>query len=239
MEYKRTNDAQIQASQAYRLSVILKEYIDTHRNNDNNNYDVTLSISILQTLLTNCIELFDRTASSSPSFLRKNIKSKNDYDLSLDSVIENTFNHRFNIITIESVLRHLRNALSHPTIIKTKAKFVTTGYTSIAGTDGKISYILFSDSRDIDDDGKPKDYWIENRASNEQNKKYSYFKEGVIIVEKNGKYTFEYEGNPYYRTFQIKLSPKQIVNLTYSLANFLSKPVEGIEHVKDTQLLIA
>ena len=57
MEYHRTDDGQIQADLARRLGIVLRQYheqISTH-----DKYEVSLSLSILQTLLTNCVELSD------------------------------------------------------------------------------------------------------------------------------------------------------------------------------------
>jgi hypothetical protein len=57
MEYYRTNDGQIQADMARRLGIILEQYHQQIKGSEK--YEVTLTLSVLQTLLTNCIELLN------------------------------------------------------------------------------------------------------------------------------------------------------------------------------------
>ena len=57
MEYFRTEDGQIQADLARRLGTVLKQYHSQIISIEK--YEVSLSLSILQTLLTNCVELLD------------------------------------------------------------------------------------------------------------------------------------------------------------------------------------
>ena len=57
MEYIHTNDCQIRSDIAFRLGVIIMQYEKSIKLNDIKNYNSTLYISVLQTLLTNCLEI--------------------------------------------------------------------------------------------------------------------------------------------------------------------------------------
>lgn len=58
MEYFRTKDGQIQADHARRLGIILKQYREQIISTEK--YEVSLTLTILQSLLTNCVELLNR-----------------------------------------------------------------------------------------------------------------------------------------------------------------------------------
>ena len=57
MEYIHTDDCQIRSDIAFRLGKIILQYEESIHVNDIMNYSSTLYISVLQTLLTNCLEI--------------------------------------------------------------------------------------------------------------------------------------------------------------------------------------
>ena len=57
MEYIHTNDCQIRSDIAFRLGKIILQYEKSINFIDVMNYSSTLYISVLQTLLTNCLEI--------------------------------------------------------------------------------------------------------------------------------------------------------------------------------------
>ena len=155
MEYFRTDDGQIQVDYARRPGIILKQYheqiIATEK------YEVSLSLSIPQSLLTNCTELLNN--------LKSIDKKKNPfYEYPIDSAVwgfdDNSIKHNTFFqpeLTAEKIVRHIRNALSHPTKIDIKSPHKTTGYIT-KGDAALIETIVFVSSPDLNGKGNSKPY---------------------------------------------------------------------------------
>jgi hypothetical protein len=221
MEYHRTEDGQIQADLARRLGIILKQYYDIVSNGEK--YEVTLSLSILQTLLTNCIELMNslnkRDKKDNPLF-----KSPIDTELwgiSENNIVVNTF--LTNQLTVDFVIRHIRNALSHPTKINSEIQIQTTGYSTMQTGSNIIENIYFVSSPDLNGRGNRKSYSHDRALQLLQD---GTFPEGAEIQElANGMYAFIKDNNPFYRIFKISFTPREIAQLAFGLSNYLSQPL--------------
>ncbi len=162
MEYYKTEDGQIQADFARRLGIILNQYrkqvISTEK------YEVSLTLSILQSLLTNCVELLNQ--------LKNSDKVKNPfYQYPIDSNVWGFDNKsiKYNSffqsqLTVEKILRHIRNALSHPTKIDINSLHKTTGYIT-KGESKLVETILLVCSPDINGKGTPKTYKTQQKAA--------------------------------------------------------------------------
>lgn len=221
MEYFRTEDGQIQADLARRLGTVLKQYhsqiISIQK------YEVSLSLSILQTLLTNCVELLNN--------MQKQDKQNNPlYHYPIDptqwgfdenNIIENTFNYPQ--LTAEKVIRLIRNALSHPTKIHLTSTTRTTGYIT-KGDTSSIETIFFINSPDLNGKGKDKKYKYQEQAEKAL-RENNFPKNTKVYQTENGDFAFQQEGKPFHRIFEIKLSPTNLLTLTYSLASYLSHPL--------------
>ncbi len=116
MEYFRTKNGQIQADLSFRLGQILMQYTQQIKSEDK--YEVTLCLAILQKLLTNCVELLNsmskRARINNPFTML--LKNTNEWGFSLGSIKINTFKKESEL-TPEKVIRHIRNSLSHPTVV--------------------------------------------------------------------------------------------------------------------------
>lgn len=136
-QYWTEHKGYIQSELAYRLGVVVRQYERLVEDDDPLNFNSSLFLSVLQTLLTTCKELIewnDYTFSD---------KKPNDgfYDLDTTISLVNQFGFHKNMIkesefskdrtNCKHVLNHLRNAMSHPTI-STESKD-QTGYTSMGG----------------------------------------------------------------------------------------------------------
>lgn len=223
MEYYRTDDGQIQADLAKRLGVVLKQYHEQVSSNEK--YEVSLCLSILQTLLTNCVELLDGL---------KGGQRRNDpfYSLQLSiwgldekNVLFNNFSYP--ALTPEIIVRNIRNALSHPTKINLNSNRPTTGYSTVGETE-KIESIVFITSPDINQKGNLKTYSSVEFAQKAMKNGNSYFPENIKILLTQDKktYAFFHNDEPFYRVFKIVLTPENLRTLTYSLANYLSHPLD-------------
>jgi len=224
MEYYRTEDGQIQASLALRLGKILYQY--RHLLTTHEKYEVSLSIIILQNILTNCVELFNSMTSNEKKSnpLHKPLSEEDPWKLS-PCIKENSFGGK--TVSSETVLRHLRNSLSHPTRIIMNASLVSTGYT----TDDKsksIERVIFVTSPDvkITKSGHTvlKDY-PDIDAAKKILKNNNFPADVSIGQSPDNKFIFYRNGAPFHRKFHIELTPDQIYNITIELCGFLSHPL--------------
>lgn len=155
MEYFRTEDGQIQADLARRLGIMLKQYHSQIISSEK--YEVSLSLSILQTLLTNCVELLNnlqtRDKQNNPFYNHPIDPTLWGFDES--NIIVNTFNEPQ--LTAEKIIRHIRNALSHPMKIQLTSTIKTTGYIT-KGDTSSIEKILFISSPDLNGRGNSKKF---------------------------------------------------------------------------------
>ncbi|MDP3667804.1 MAG: hypothetical protein Q8R50_14065 [Sediminibacterium sp.] len=222
MEYFRTDDGQIQADYARRLGIILKQYheqiIATEK------YEVSLSLSILQSLLTNCIELLNN--------LKSGDKKKNPFhEYPIDSAVwgfdDNSIKHNTFFqpeLTAEKIVRHIRNALSHPTKIDIKSLHKTTGYIT-KGNTTLIETIIFVSSPDLNGRGNPKPYRTKEEAESTITRDRNFPDNVQVIQLANGHFGYGLNGEAFHRIFEIELTPDKLCTLTYSLSSYLSHPL--------------
>ncbi len=221
MEYdRRSINDPIRASLAFRLGKVLESYYKNLSEKDDE-YEVTLTLAILQTLLTNCIELLNRTKKKAVSFLDTKIGDNNIFDINSSAIIKNTFFEPN--LNIEGVIRHIRNSLSHPTDFNLSDTYIKTGYTTDK-SEGVINYIVFVHSPDLDKYGVPNSYREKRLLERVLNRRNSNYPKDVTIgTNRSNKFILKRHNESYYKTFQIKLTPKQLANLAYAIAEFLSK----------------
>jgi hypothetical protein len=221
MEYHRTEDGQIQADMARRLGIILKQYYNLVSNGEK--YEVTLSLSILQTLLTNCIELMNsldkRDKKDNPLF--KTPIDSEIWGILESNILVNSF--LTNQINVDFVIRHIRNALSHPTKVNSEIQLQTTGYSTIQTGSNIIENIYFVSSPDLNGRGNRKDHSLDKAKDL---LKDGTFPAGVEIEQlPNNRHAFTLDKKPFYRIFKITFAPRQIAQLAFGLSNYLSQPL--------------
>lgn len=112
-------------------------------------YEATLTICVLQSLLTNCWELWkflnDKKASRVLEPLR-------EYTLSMLAHPEVEVDDSLpGQPDLKAVLMHVRNAVSHPRMKETDPP--TTGYTTVEDGTGYVSRLRFTDSPDLTSKG--------------------------------------------------------------------------------------
>jgi hypothetical protein len=221
MDYIRSKDGQIQADFARRLGIILKQY---HESNLEEKYEVSLSLSILQSLLTNCVELLkqlkDREKRTNPIY--SSPIDRIVWGFSEESIKYNSFNQPN--INVEKVIRHIRNALSHPTKVDLLSSSKTTGYTT-NNNSPSIENIIFISSPDLNHHGRCKEYQSEESARRNMTNSGDFPLDVKIMQLANGNFGYQKDGEPFYRIFEIEFSPDNLLVLTYSLASYLSHPL--------------
>jgi hypothetical protein len=227
MEYFRDPKNQIQADIAYRLGIVAKQYSSASFP-ENENFSSTLDICILQNLLTNCVTLLDSMAKNErkASFLTSELSVKKFWGLSVDQVKVNTF--RSNQLKINDVLKHIRNALSHPTSLDIDSAFPSTGYTTIPEISGKIKRFCFVSSPDVTNN-RPKESQTEKQGNTflEKAKTEGTMPLDVVLVQADiRKFIFSRNGSPFGRVFKILLSNIEIHELVMELSNYLAQPIQ-------------
>lgn len=130
MEQETTADGQIHASIAKRVGLLLTQYETlTGHLPANQRYEATLCLSLLQTLLTQCVELIE---SSELSELKTALDQPLSNDPSLFGLnmacVQTNAMWSADKLTHRSVIQSLRNAMSHPNK-QTGSTHPVTGFT--------------------------------------------------------------------------------------------------------------
>lgn len=224
MQYERTKNGLIQASIAHRLGVVLKQYYECQL--DEEKFEVSLTLAILQNLLTNCIELFNSLSGSQRKenpLTNELVSHTSTWGISSQCVTTHTFDQ--GKLTYEKVFRHLRNALSHPTELNLESEYLSTGYTTDL-TSRIIDKVIFVSSPDVN--GRNSQIRRYRSLDEAQQKKSGdgTFPKDVEIVAYGDKYQFSINSKPFIRVCRIELTPMQLLNLTYALSSYLSHPLQ-------------
>ncbi len=213
MEYIHTDDCQIRSDIAFRLGKVILQYEKNIQLNDVMNYSSTLYISVLQTLLTNCLEILREIKFINEKYdffdIEKPLNDENFYGIKNKSIVLNSI---YETVTLHKVLISLRYALSHPTKINLMSEFPSTGYTTIKDGSNIISEYIFVDSPDVKNN-RAKSF--NNITELERHKK----------LNKDANYNYEkLEIIP--RMIKIKLGVKELKTLSLNLSTVLSQPVQ-------------
>ena len=226
MEYHRDPKNQIQADIAYRLGMISNQYraLSALEKKD---FSVTLDVCILQNLLVTCTELINLMSRHERQlkYLTADIEKAPSWGLRLDMIDINTFRGQ---LTVEVIFRRLRNALSHPTVLDIKARFPSTGYTTMPDVSGTISRYCFVNSPDTKNN-RPRRFPNQEKAESELKTARDHGDMpkdvGVITVE-DGQFCFGRGDKPFARVFKMYLTGEEIYALVIGLSNHLAQPIQ-------------
>lgn len=149
MDYRRQENV-IRAGFALHAWRLLKHYEQlTEELSPAGRYEATLTLCVLQSLLTNCWELWKYLNDKKASRV---LETLHRYTLSMlaDPEVEvtNSFSGQPDA---KAVVVHIRNALSHPRMRETDPP--TTGYTTVEDSTGYLSRLRFTDSPDLNSRG--------------------------------------------------------------------------------------
>ena len=239
MEYVETPDGQIQADFARRVGQVLLRYeagISQARPQDS--YEATLTICLLQTLLTNCVELVksknkkDRTGLT--ALAGKSIASDPGLLGLSPTCITQQLPSDWSL-TYREVLQCLRNALSHP-LPQQNGIYKTTGYTTWKSPSGEIEGFTFVQSPWVNSKGTdvlprfkvgdadlPKltnelKYWSSDHQTS-----------GLAVVPITGRQHQIFRGaEPFVPVLKIDVSTTQLRTLTLTLSEYMAEPLVGL-----------
>jgi hypothetical protein len=245
MNYWEDDKHRIQADMALRIGKIALQYSTLDLPPDQDFTD-TLHLCLLQNLLTNCKELVEAMARDNGEELglKVPLSLMSDWGLGPDVVHEDSFE---GTSTVEELLVHLRNAMSHPTGTNLDARFPSTGYNSLSDSSKMIRAIGFCDSPDTKDN-RPLSWQIKERAIDylkicqRPSRKYPWnmVPSDVQIAQSghNGFGMFRF-GQPYARVFVVVLTAHQLRSLIIGLSNLLAQPAREYWDGKTVTKLIA
>lgn len=224
-EYYHSENSQIYADFAYRTGVIIKQYEMTLPTLPvNKQFESTLYIVALQSLLTHCQELIrDMTGADREKkhFSADLTESPSVWGLHKGLIKDNTFDDP---ITNIFFITKIRNSLCHPTPLDKNAEFPSTGYTTIPDGSGIISTYCFIDSPDTKNN-RPK-YLSERKQASCLERI-----PGVSIKEKENNegrkfFQAEKDGKPFVRIFRAEIPVKTIRELVMGLSTYLAQPIQ-------------
>lgn len=229
MEYERTEDGQIQAAMALRAGRVLLQYESFCKGlPEEERFEATLAISLLQMMLTNCSELLKKKGLDKRGMTElENLKNESILDdpskmgLEPSCIVECWSSERG--LTYREIFQGLRNALSHPGIQKTSGLPVT-GFTSIESPMGGIDGYEFTQSSWVSPSGKLRslDYVALCKQMNDFASNHCVV--GLSVVQsKDQRWQVVREGKPFIPVLRLRLNVKQLRTLTLTLSEVLSE----------------
>jgi len=210
--YNLDRNNQVYGDYVKRLGEVLKDY--------NGQYEVTLAISTLQSLMTVLTESnvyrgknsFDSLSYAEDiekiDIINTKLSSKPIFGISTSSIIESTFVKKY---TIKDVLKHIRNALSHPISGENKSLLPQTGFYTIQNE--TIERIIFIESPDA------------NRFHPSIFNRFEEFKEniGFPVNARLDNKNILVDGKIYKRFIKIALTAKELKELVLNLSEVFSQ----------------
>lgn len=232
MEYYRDPKNQIYADLAYRLGKIVSQY--EKMNVDEEKFEASLYLAILQNLMTNSNEYVREMTRSirKSSIFNKNI-SDSIWGIDESCWVKNTFNEEHNL---QNFITRIRNSVSHPTHIDIKSEFPSTGFSTIKGDSGIIEKFRFINSPDTNRNRakqmslKEIQNTIYDKGRAAERKTYCEFPDNISyrLFEggKDEKYEIVLDGKLFVRISIIDLTVNQLSIFVKELANYLAQPIE-------------
>jgi hypothetical protein len=224
-EYLEEPDGKIRADFALRVGRLFCEYERRGQATpESEQFDATMTIVLLQSLLTTCDEL-RKSLHGSGQFPNKLVDVPSLWGLRSDMVVRNSFPQE---ITHDHVLTRMRNALSHPAYGDVKAQYPVTGFRNL-NENGKIVGFSFVNSPDVKTEGQVNSYANEKAGQPDLSKiQRELDKSGAgsqLELRQNprGKYEIFLGENPYVRVFQIDVPLNALKKLLSELSNFLAQ----------------
>jgi hypothetical protein len=247
MEYFRDENNRMRAGFALHVGRLLDQYTKFNEGiTPSERYDATLAISLLHSLLANCWELIVAMKKNQKGMWLETVSDVPGlFGIRRSHVKQNTFSSDPTKLTYSEFIKHLRNAISHPTYPEKLPKYPSTGYTTVQDGTGIISQFRFTDSPWVDRGIIFSRYMgnDEERVRKEANDFSKRLKHqcGKLDVNQNsdGNYQIFYENEPYLPIFEAELPHESLKKLVLELANYLAQPTQEDWDGKSIARLVA
>ena len=241
MEYERTEDGEIQAAFAQRVGQLMVQYDDwRHKVPAVAQYESTLTIALLQSLLTLCQELIrrKRVPSELEAVIQLASRSLEErptlLGLSTDCILQCWPTDRG--LTYRTVIECLRNALSHPGL-QSGTRWPKTGFTTVPGVSGLIEAYEFTQSPWVNNTGRdlmprffstdagsyPPDKLVREINQWERNNNV----EGLSLERVEGRWQAVRDGEPFIPVLRLRITVGQLRVFTAGLSDYLSEPIRA------------
>lgn len=241
MEYFREPKNRIQAGFALNAGKLLfqyQRYAETL--SPASRFEATLTICVLQSMLTNCEELLNSMGHAQKLDWAEPLTDiPHRWGLKRDFVIRDTYPVQ---LTPERFMSHLRDSMSHPTSPDRSPELPSTGYTTITNSTGLITAFRFTNSPWIDRGryfshyaNKKEETVLEKIASFE--KKYNFRLE--VSRNENGLFQPMHDGQPYLPVFISEIPVSGLIRIATELSNYLAQPTQEHWNGKTVKQLVA
>jgi len=231
MEYHRTKTGQIYADIAYRLGRVVIQY--ERLNLDEEKFQPSLYIAVLQNLLTNCCEHVRQITRQHNFIFQKDIETV-EWGLKKSCWIENKYIEEWNL---ENFIKRLRNAVSHPRDILITSDYPSTGYTTIRDNSDMIKKFRFIDSPDTLHN-QQRFYRTEREITDYIRRNKNTFPENIHYCNNGLGYFLAINSEPFIRIAIIDLTVNELASFVKHLANFLAQPIQKNWDGKTTAWLL-
>ncbi len=245
MEYERTKDGQIQADFSRRIGQVLIQYGQLSQQlPQDQRYEITLCVCLLQALLTNCSETIKKNRFLNMKALKDLSSMKLDKDpvrLGLSIECIEYYSGDLSSLTYSGLLGCLRDALSHPNNQDdSNPDAPVTGYTTSKAESGNLEEIIFIWSpwvcerkRQLRDIFRPYS-GAENRRKLERECKNLKLKLGITDLEireaPGGYLEVLRDGRAFRPEMRVRLTSTQLRTLTLELSQHLAEPLEKVTY---------
>jgi hypothetical protein len=242
MEYERTEDAQIQADFAGRVGQVLLQYENFMlKVPQDQRFEATLSIALLQTMLTQCQELLKkhRSPKSAPQGLEALVAMANrgfNEAPPLLGLTQSCILERWPSaipVKYRDLIECIRNALSHP-LHQNNEQLPRTGYTTQMGSSGLIEAFLFTQSPWVGPSGallpqfrsrKGDRNKFDEAALKITNWARNSGVESVVLTETQDGFVPMRNGMPFVPVMRVRLEVAQLRLFVLALSDYLYEPL--------------
>lgn len=244
MEYERTPDGQIQAAFARRAGQLLLQYETISRQFPvDQQFESTLAVALLQSMLTACQDLLRRKVKKGGSLQSYDalgaLASRSLFDepalmgLESECVVECWPSRRG--LTYREVFECLRNALSHP-CPQGGTVYATTGFSTVDSGSGFVEAYEFVQSSWVNNSGsalglkfapaesdEPSKHTLEKAASDWAS---NHAVDGLNVkLTEQGQWRVFREGERFVPVLRLRLNVRQLRTLTHTLSDHLCAPL--------------
>lgn len=246
-EYYRDPENRIRADFALRAGRLLSQYLSVSGSfAPSQRYEATLTICVLQALLTQCTELIKEMSAEDRSEWRQTVTDvPTRWGLRRGFVKEDTWPEP---LTYERFLTSLRNACSHPTGASQTSFPASTGYTTIPGPTGKVEAFEFVDSPSVQKGTIQRPFISKNKedveiqcqkSTADWNKHNPHSEAFFEVVRVRDRYQLFKEGQPYIRLLRVKIGLTELTGIVSFVANYLAQPTQEFWDGKTVSPLVA
>ncbi len=209
-------------------------------------YEATLTLCILQSLLTQCAELIKQMSKIESFDWEQAVTDiPTRWGLRRGFIKEDT---NPETLTYRKFLEHLRNACSHPTDLALESFPMSTGYSTIPGPTGLVEAFEFVDSPSVQNGRLRKQFrsnvrqvvqntvttlnnaWMEENQTSE---------EPFHVVRIGEEYQVYKNDNEYVRLFRAIIPLSDLTETVKFLANYLAQPSQHAWDGKTIKQLVA